>query len=357
MQPASAAVIRGLSRAHGPELCFLRVSGTRAQADTLRVQCPIPVGAWRSLVAHSLGVRVVVGSNPAAPTKTPGLISPTEAASAAFFVAMAATKIFVTNDDGIGSPGLHALAAALRGLGDVWVVAPDRERTAVGHALTLHKPLRINRLDKRVFSVNGTPTDCVNLGIKEVLGSMPVLLVSGINRGVNLGDDVTYSGTVSAALEGTILGVPSLAISQEGKDRFRFEVAADYAARIAKLVIEYGLPEETLLNVNVPNCSGRTIKGVQVTSLSRRRFENPIIEKIDPHGRKYYWIAGTRVSWDRSKGSDHEAIRRRMVSITPIHLDTTNHAALERFRPWETLIMRPRDGARARVHATRTTRK
>jgi len=250
------------------------------------------------------------------------------------------TKILVTNDDGIASPGLHALAAALKSLGEVWVVAPDRERTAVGHSLTLHKPLRINRLDRRVYSVNGTPTDCVNLAVKLVLKSMPALVVSGINRGVNLGDDVTYSGTVSAALEGTILGIPSIAVSQEGRDRFRFDVAADYAARVAKLVLKHGLPEETLLNVNVPACIKRSVKGAQITALSRRRFENPIIEKIDPHGRKYYWIAGTRVSWDRSKGSDHEAVRRGLVSITPIHLDTTNHTVLDRFRPWEALITR-----------------
>lgn len=258
---------------------------------------------------------------------------------------MAFTKILVTNDDGIASAGLQALAASLKALGEVWVVAPDRERTAVGHSLTLHKPLRINRLDKRVFSVNGTPSDCVNLALKHVLKSLPALVVSGINRGVNLGDDVTYSGTVSAALEGTILGVPSIAVSQEGKDRFRFVVGAHYAARVAKLVLQYGLPEETLLNINIPDCPKRAIKGVQVTSLSRRRFENPIIEKIDPHGRKYYWIAGTRISWDRSKGSDHEAVRRGMVSITPIHLDTTNHAVLDRFRPWEALILRRRHAA------------
>jgi 5'-nucleotidase len=240
----------------------------------------------------------------------------------------------------MASPGLHALADALRAIGEVWVVAPDRERTAVGHALTLHKPLRINRVGSRVFSINGTPTDCVNLAVKLLIRGKPALLVSGINRGVNLGDDVTYSGTVSAALEGTILGVPSVAVSQEGRDRFRFNVAAQYAARVARLVLAYGLPEETLLNVNVPDCPGRAIAGVRITSLSRRRFENPIIEKEDPHGRKYYWIAGTRVSWDRSRGSDHEAVRHRMVSITPIHLDTTHHAVLEQFRPWEALIAR-----------------
>ena len=257
------------------------------------------------------------------------------------------------------SPGLHALAEALGALGEVWVVAPDRERTAVGHALTLHKPLRINRVGKRVFSVNGTPTDCVNLAIKQLMRAKPALLVSGINRGVNLGDDVTYSGTVSAALEGTILDVPSIAVSQEGKERFRFDVAADYAARVGRLVLEYGLPEETLLNVNVPDRPKRAIAGVQVTSLSRRRFENPIIEKVDPHGRKYYWIAGTRVSWDRSKGSDHEAVRRGLVSITPIHLDTTNHAVLDQFRPWEAMIAHGRHEVprKGRPQSSRAGRK
>jgi len=249
--------------------------------------------------------------------------------------------ILITNDDGIAAPGLHALATAMRTLGDVWVVAPDRERTAVGHALTLHKPLRINRLEKQVFSVNGTPTDCVNLAVKKILRTAPALLVSGINRGVNLGDDVTYSGTVSAALEGTILGIPSIAVSQEAGRRrltFRFGTAAAYALRVAKAVLRYGLPAETLLNVNVPDRSRDAIKGVRITSLSRRRFEAPIVEKVDPHGRKYYWIAGTRISWDRGKNSDHEAVRLGMVSVTPLHLDITHYAVLERLRAWEVLL-------------------
>jgi 5'-nucleotidase len=146
-----------------------------------------------------------------------------------------------------------------------------------------------------------------------------------------------------------------MAVSQEGRDRFRFNVAAEYAARIARLVLQQGLPEETLLNVNVPDCTMRQVRGVLVTSLSRRRFENPIVEKTDPHGRKYYWIAGTRVSWDRSKGSDHEAIRRRNISLTPIHLDTTNHAVLDRFRLWEALIERNSAASRRpRVSAARS---
>ena len=263
-------------------------------------------------------------------------------------------KILVTNDDGIASPGLHALAEAMRALGDVWVVAPDRERNAIGHALTLHKPLRINRVDKQVFSINGTPTDCVNLAVKKLLRGRPALVVSGINQGVNLGDDVTYSGTVSAALEGTIMGIPSLAVSLEGRQTFRFRVAAVYAVRVARAVLRHGLPEETLLNVNVPDRPQASIAGVRITSLSRRRFDDPIIEKVDPHGRKYYWIAGTRVSWDRRKDSDHEAVRRGMVSITPIHLDVTHYAVLEQLRSWEAMIVvRPRGLRRAQPSGSR----
>ncbi|MEO5863562.1 MAG: 5'/3'-nucleotidase SurE, partial [Nitrospiraceae bacterium] len=163
----------------------------------------------------------------------------------------------------------------------------------------------------------------------------PDLLVSGINKGVNLGDDVLYSGTVSAAMEGTILGVPSMAVSQEGQEHFYFDAGARYAVRIARLILKEGLPDETLLNLNIPNRPFGSITGVRVTCLSRRRFDNPIIEKVDPHGRTYYWIAGTRVSWSRSKDADHEALEQGAVSLTPIHLDTTNHGVLDRFRKWE----------------------
>lgn len=250
--------------------------------------------------------------------------------------------ILVTNDDGVASPGLHALARAMRPLGEVWVVAPDRERTAVGHALTLHKPLRITRVARRVFAVNGTPTDCVNLAVKKLLRKRPALIVSGINRGVNLGDDVTYSGTVSAALEGTIMGIPSLAVSQEVRKNFRVDAATYYATRVARAVLTYGLPEETLLNVNVPDRPKSRIAGVRVAALSRRRFDEPIIEKTDPHGRKYYWIAGTRVSWSRQPGSDHELLRRGFVTITPIHLDVTHYEVLDRLREWEVVLERGR---------------
>lgn len=260
-------------------------------------------------------------------------------------------RILVTNDDGIDSPGLTVLAEALKVIGEVWVVAPDRERTAVAHAVTLHKPLRLHRLAPRTFSVNGTPVDCVNLALLKVMPKPPAIVVSGINKGVNLGDDVLYSGTVSAAMEGAILGFPSIAVSQEGRESFRFPVAADYAVRIVRQVLAQGLPEETLLNVNVPNRALRSIKGVRVTCLSRRRFHNPIIEKLDPHGRKYYWIAGTRVSWSRSKNADHKALEDGRVSITPIHLDCTNHAVVDRLREWESMIYRKVAPPTVRAHS------
>ena len=249
-------------------------------------------------------------------------------------------RILVTNDDGIQSPGITALAKSLAAIGEVWVVAPDRERTAVGHSVTLHKPLRLHQLGARIFSVNGTPVDCVNLALLKVMPRPPHLVVSGMNKGVNLGDDVMYSGTVSAAMEGAILGVPSVAVSQEGRETFRFAVGAIYAARVARLVLLRGLPEETLLNVNIPDRPRSGIKGARVTCLSRRRFDNPIVEKLDPHGRKYYWIAGERVSWSRSKDADHEAIEEGYVSVTPIRLDSTHHGVLDQFRAWEPMMTR-----------------
>ena len=245
-------------------------------------------------------------------------------------------RILVTNDDGIHSPGLKALAKAFSKVGEVWVVAPDRERTAVAHSVTLHKPLRVQQLGTRTYAVNGTPVDCVNLALLKVMPAFPDLLVSGINKGVNLGDDVLYSGTVSAAMEGTILGVPSMAVSQDGQEHFYFAAGARYAVRIARLILKEGLPDETLVNLNIPNRPFESITGVRVTCLSRRRFDNPIIEKMDPHGRTYYWIAGTRVSWSRSKDADHEALEEGAVSLTPVHLDTTNYRVLDRFRKWET---------------------
>lgn len=254
---------------------------------------------------------------------------------------MKSRKILVVNDDGIFSPGLRALAKAMRKLGDVWVVAPERAQNAMGRAITLHKPLRISPIQKQMFAVNGTPSDCVTLGIGQLLkGQGPALIVSGINKGLNLGDDVTNSGTVSAGLEGVIRGVPSIAVSLDGQSSFKFDVAAAVAYSIAKKVLRSGLSPETLLNVNVPKCLLKDLRGVKITSLSRKKYKDPVVEKTDPRGGKYYWIAGEQISWGREKGSDVEAISNNMVSITPLHIDLTQYQAVKTLRGWESGLTR-----------------
>jgi 5'-nucleotidase len=244
-------------------------------------------------------------------------------------------KILVSNDDGIHSPGLHILAERLGDVGEVYVVAPDRERNAAGHSLTLHKPLRAECLRDRVYSINGTPTDCVNLGVNHLLRERPALVVSGINKGGNLGDDVTYSGTVSAAMEGLLLGIPSFAISLVGEKDFRFQGAADFALRLAVQILKRGLPSDTFLNVNVPNLPADQIRGVQFTSLGKRIYdENIIVEKTDPRGKNYYWIAGNRIRWAEGKETDHMAIESQKISVTPLHLDLTHYDALQQLKDW-----------------------
>ncbi|MEC4673553.1 MAG: 5'/3'-nucleotidase SurE [Nitrospirota bacterium] len=245
-------------------------------------------------------------------------------------------KILVANDDGIDSLGIRELAKALKELGDVWVVAPERQQNAVGRALTLHKPLRINHVGRQMFSVNGTPGDCIILGVEQVLkGQLPNLVVSGINKGLNVGDDVTNSGTVAAAMEASIRGIPSMAVSLDGTGRYRFRMAATVAMSIARMVASHGLPDDTLLNVNVPDVALGSIAGVRCTTLSRRRYRNPVVEKIDPRGGKYYWIAGEQVSWNRSKHSDVEAVSKNFVSLTPLHFDMTQYPALPKLKAWE----------------------
>jgi 5'-nucleotidase len=238
-------------------------------------------------------------------------------------------KILVTNDDGVFSEGIKLLANALSEVARVTVVAPDREQSASGHALTLHRPLRIRQLEEDWFSVDGTPTDCVNLALLWLLkDDPPDLVCSGINFGTNLGDDVTYSGTVSATFEGTLLGVPSLAFSQEIGEHFSFEPGARYAARLAAELLreEEHLPEDLLLNVNFP---AGAIRGARFSHLGRRRYNQSIIEKQDPRGRKYYWIAGAP-RWEEEEGTDFDVLSKGCVSITPLHLDLTD------YRGWET---------------------
>lgn len=250
-------------------------------------------------------------------------------------------NILITNDDGIDSKGLKVLAKALASLGQVSIMAPDRERSAVSHALTLHKPLRLSRLGPSRYSINGTPTDCVNLAANGVLRDKPGLVVSGINRGANLGDDVTYSGTVSAAMEGTLLGIPSIAVSQTGEAPFHFESATAVIVKLVRLIKRDGLPPNTLLNVNVPNLAAGAIRRVCITCLGKRLYDNnSIIKKKDPRNRTYYWIGGNRERWEPGRNTDHQAIESGNISITPIHLDLTNYQAIRKIRKWEKTLNR-----------------
>lgn len=236
--------------------------------------------------------------------------------------------ILVTNDDGVHSAGIMALVRAVKELGNAYIVAPDRERSAAGHSLTLHRPLKAEEIRENVFSINGTPTDCVNLGINKLLPRKPDLVVSGINKGANLGDDITYSGTVAAAIEGTIFGIPSIAFSLIADRHYHYETASVLATKIASYVLEHSLPFDTLLNVNVPNIRRQQIKGIKITRQGKRMYENSIQETVNPWGEKYYWIGGGRTFWEHGDEADMEAVQQNYVSITPIHLDLTNHSAL-----------------------------
>jgi len=236
-------------------------------------------------------------------------------------------RILVTNDDGVRSEGLAALAKALRPLGEVLVVAPAKEASAVGHALTLHHPLRLEKMGDGVYAVDGTPTDCVNIAVAIVLKDLPDLVVSGINTGWNLGDDITYSGTVSGALEGALLGVPSIAVSlQRTREKFDFTQAAAAAADVAGRVLASGLPARTFLNVNVPRGPAR---GYKVTVQARRNHVTSVDERVDPKHRAYYWIDEALDEWEPHARSDYQAVRNGYISITPLQPDLTAHDALK----------------------------
>jgi 5'-nucleotidase len=240
--------------------------------------------------------------------------------------------ILVSNDDGIRSDGVQALAHALAALGEVHVVAPDREQSAAGHSLTLHRPLRVEQVAERQWAVDGTPTDCVNLAVSGILPARPGLVVSGINKGPNLGDDLTYSGTVSAAMEGTLLGIPSIAVSLAARERFTFEAAAEFAAELAAQVLAHPLAPSTLLNVNVPDVPRAAMTGVQITRQGKRRYGEALVEKTDPRGKKYYWIGSDDLGFVDEAGTDFAAVHAGAVSITPIHLDLTHYPSMEDLR-------------------------
>jgi len=234
-------------------------------------------------------------------------------------------RILVTNDDGYRSDGIRALADALKPLGDVTIVAPMTEASAIGHALTLRHPLRLEQIDPNVYGVDGTPTDCVNIAVTQVFKTLPDLVVSGINKGWNLGDDVTYSGTVSGALEGALLGVPGLAVSLQFSQAFDFSHAARVSAGLAEAMLLHPLPPRVFLNVNVPK---GLPKGQRVTVQAKRNHVTSVAERHDPKQRPYYWIEEGENEWEPHDRSDYQAVRDGYVSVTPLHPDLTAHQAL-----------------------------
>ena len=235
-------------------------------------------------------------------------------------------RILVTNDDGYRSDGIRVLADALKAVGDVTIVAPVDEKSAIGHALTLRHPLRLEAIGDDVFGVDGTPTDCVNIAVTQVFKGLPDLIVSGINKGYNLGDDVTYSGTVSGALEGALLGVPSIAVSLRAtRGAYDFHYAARAAATLAEAVLKRPLPARTFLNINVPK--GQP-KGYRVTVQAKRNHITSVAERHDPKGRPYYWIEEGQNDWEPHDRSDYQAVRDGYVSVTPLQPDLTAHESL-----------------------------
>ena len=243
--------------------------------------------------------------------------------------------LLLTNDDGFFAEGLKVLHRVLSREGDVVVVSPDREMSAVSHSLTLRHPLRIREVEGGVFSVDGTPSDCVLLAILHILDRKPDLVISGINAGPNLGDDVTYSGTVAGAMEGTLLGVPSMAVSMADWGDLQFESAAEFTRRLVRDVLRRGMPADTLLNINVPNRSFETIRGIKITRLGRRIYRTAVVEKMDPRGQPYYWIGAQDPTWAGGEDTDFAAVAEGYVSISPLHLDWTQYEAMGELRQWE----------------------
>ncbi len=242
--------------------------------------------------------------------------------------------ILVSNDDGIGSAGLKTLAESMSELGEVMVVAPDRERSAAGHSLTLSRPLRASHLGEGWYSVDGTPTDCITLAVMGLLPRRPHMVAAGINHGSNMGDDVTYSGTVSSAIEATLQGIPAFAVSVTGDGDFDFRASGQFAKRLGEEILRRGLPRDTLLNVNVPNVSPEAIRGVAVTRQGRRVYSETVVQKIDPRGKAYYWIGGAAPMWEHLEETDYEAVSAGWISVTPLHLDLTNHQVIDEMKAW-----------------------
>ena len=248
--------------------------------------------------------------------------------------------ILISNDDGIYAPGINALRQAMEQLGEVVVVAPDRPRSATGLSITIHKPLRAEEVafpnsSSKGFAVNGTPSDCVKLGIQALLPVKPDLVVSGINLGSNLGTDVFYSGTVSAAVEGVINDVPAIAISLDALKCGDFSAAADFSARLVKLVMQKGLPAETLLNVNIPDrANSDKAPGICVTRLGKRIYKNTFEKRLDPRGKSYYWMGGDVLDLGAEPGTDIACVKNGDISISPLLFDVTNLNFIDHVKGW-----------------------
>lgn len=243
-------------------------------------------------------------------------------------------RILLSNDDGVHAPGIRALAEELSALGQIEVIAPDRNRSGASNSLTLTLPLKVHQLDNGYYSVDGTPTDCVHLGITGFLQSKVDMVVSGINDGANLGDDVLYSGTVAAAMEGRFLGLPALAVSLVGENVKHFKTAALITCSIIKRLHTHQLPGDTIFNINVPDLPFDKIRGIEVTRLGKRHQSEPVIKAQDARGRSIYWIAPPGAEADAGPGTDFNAISRGFVSITPLHVDMTHYKAFDQVSTW-----------------------
>lgn len=245
-------------------------------------------------------------------------------------------RLLCTNDDGYLAIGLTVLADAASSLGEVTIVAPDREQSATSHSLTIHYPLRVRRAADGAMVVDGTPTDCVIVAVKELLEHRPDVCLSGINHGTNMGEDVLYSGTVAAAMEATVLGIPSIALSYAGDRPEEIEGWRDVVAGLLESILGHGpFPPDTLLSVNLPSVPPPDVKGVRVTSLGRRRYSESLTRAKDPSGREYFWIGGGTSDWMGSPDADFRAVQDGYISVTPLHLDLTNHRLIEEIRSWD----------------------
>ncbi|WP_298624774.1 5'/3'-nucleotidase SurE [uncultured Legionella sp.] len=234
-------------------------------------------------------------------------------------------RILISNDDGVSAPGISVLATELASVATVEVVAPDRNRSGASNSLTLRDPLRIKKLENGYYSVEGTPTDCVHLALTGFLEPVIDMVVSGINEGANLGDDILYSGTVAAAMEGRHLGLPAIAISVVGDTNLHYDTAAVIARQLVMKLSVNSLPSQTILNVNVPNLPLDQIQGIQVTRLGTRHSAEPTIKEYDPRGRLIFWVGPPGLEADAGPGTDFHAINAGYVSVTPLHLDMTNY--------------------------------